>query len=162
MPCWRAARGLPCCEGEAVKLQIPDIRQRADYDCGAAALDAVCQFHGLRRRGPSALANAVQGMSPDTVEAVLRSLGLSVLSGAMTLADLRHLTQTGRPVLCPITADAGGHWVVVAGVGYGRVSYHCPTHGPTKLPVAEWCLRWRDTSRAGMEFRKWGICASRE
>lgn len=144
-------------------LEIPDVRQATDYDCGAAAVDAVCAFHGLRKRGPSRLANAVQGMCPSTVEAVLRSLGLSVLSGAMELSDLKHLTQTGRPVLCPITTeDDGGHWVVVAGVHRSMVWYHCPLAGMRKATVADWCLRWRDTSRAGQEFRKWGICPARQ
>lgn len=138
-------------------LDIPDIRQADDYDCGAAALDAIARFHGLRARGPVALANPVQGMAPDTVEAVLRSLGLSVLSGTMTVDDLRHLTRSGRPVLCPV-AHHGGHWVVVRGVERGRVYYHCPAAGPAVLREADWLAAWRDTSRTGQRFLQWGIC----
>jgi hypothetical protein len=62
-------------------------------------------------------ANPVQGMAPDTLAAVLRSLGLRVLAGQMVggIADLQHFTRLGCPVACPITESAGGHWVVVAG-----------------------------------------------
>lgn len=139
-------------------LDIPDVRQASDYDCGAACLDAVAQFHGLRVRGPARLANAVQGMSPDTVEAVLRALGLPVLSGTMAVADLRHLTRTGRPVLCPV-ARAGGHWVVVRGVARGKVHFHDPAAGPGAEREADWLAGWRDVARSGAEFARWGIGA---
>lgn len=141
-------------------LTIPAILQATDYDCGAAALDAVAEFWGLRKRGPVRLANPIQGMAPDAVEAVLRSLGLSVLSGTMTVGDLRHLTATGRPVLCPV-ALAGGHWVVVRGVARGSVHFHCPTTGPSKMREAEWLVDWRDNSRSGHWFDRWGICPAR-
>lgn len=158
--CWRADRGLTACEGEPVLLDIPDIRQAADYDCGAAALDAVARFHGIRERGPAKLCNVVQGMSPDMIEAWLRAVGLRVLSGSMTVDDLQHLTRTGRPVLCPTTLY-GGHWVVVRGVERGRVHYHCPTIGANKMTFAWWLLHWRDATRAGHEFDRWGICPTR-
>lgn len=138
-------------------LLIPDVRQRSDFDCGQAAVEAVFRYHGLTgavRR----LANPVQGMAPDTLEAVLRSVGLAVLSGEMTAADLRHLTATGRPVLCPIQHDGVGHWVVAAGVARGKVHYHDPLAGPRSLRLAEWADRWTDTGRHGTAFVRFGVC----
>lgn len=137
-------------------LDLPDRRQSADYDCGAAAVAAACLFLG--RRPPARLANPVQGMAPDTVEAALRLAGLPVLSGTMTVDDLRHLTRAGRPVLCPVSLH-GGHWVAVRGVERGRVHFHCPLDGRLALPAAEWVAAWRDTSRAGHEFDRFGIAA---
>lgn len=160
---WFAARGIPRTEADAVILDIPDIRQAEDYDCGSAALDAVARFHGLRKRGPVRLANPVQGMSPDTVEAVLRSLGLRVLSGTMTLPDLQSLTRSGRPVLCPVTTQGGGgHWVVVRGVARRTVYTHCPLFGRLSVRAADWLAGWRDATRAGHEFDRWGIATSRD
>lgn len=138
-------------------LDIPDIRQRADYSCGAACLEAVAQFHGLTARGIRALANPVQGMAPDTVEAWFRGAGLAVLSGSMGVDDLRHLTRSGRPVVCCVS-QAGGHWVVVSGVSRGRVYYHCPTHGASSVPVASWVSRWSDETVRGVTYHQWGIC----
>ena len=137
-------------------LDVPDIRQASDYDCGSACVDMVAAFFGRRTRGPAALANRVQGMSPDTVEAVLRALGFVVLSGTMTAADLRHLCDTGRPVLCPIEAR-GGHWVVVRGVARRKVLFNCPADGPGALPEADWAAGWHDVSRTGQRFDRWGI-----
>jgi ABC-type bacteriocin/lantibiotic exporter with double-glycine peptidase domain len=143
-------------------LTIPDIRQATDYDCGAAAVDAVCRFHGLRARGPAKYANAVQGMAPSTVEAVLRSLGLTVWGGPILtgVGGLAHLTRAGVPVLCP-TGLRGGHWVVVRGVGRGRVHFHCPVDGPSSLPRLSWESNWCDTSHTGEAFARWGIATSR-
>lgn len=144
-------------------LTIPDIRQREDFDCGSAAVDSLCAFYGPRRRTPVKLANRIDGMSPDTVSAVLRALGFRVLAGPMVggLADLQHYTRAGLPVLCPITVDAGGHWVVVRGVERGRVYLHDPTHGPRSVRAQAWLGGWRDTSASGHEFDQWGIVAAR-
>ena len=137
-------------------LDVPDTRQRGDYDCGAACVDAVAAFFGKRKRGPAALANPIQGMSPDTVEAVLRSLGFGILSGAMTVADLGHLTATGRPVLCPV-ADHGGHWLVVRGVARDKVHVMDPDAGFRRVPRDGWLAGWRDVSRSGHRYDRWGI-----
>jgi ABC-type bacteriocin/lantibiotic exporter with double-glycine peptidase domain len=152
---WFARRAIPRAEEDAVFLTLPDVRMRDSFDCGAACVEAAAAFWGVRCR-PARLANPAQGMAPDTVEAVLRSIGLAVLSGTMAAADLRHLTRTGRPVLCP-TGLYGGHWVVVAGVARGRVHYHDPAAGPARLGLAAWDAAWGDTSRSGQAFARWGI-----
>ena len=90
------------------------------------------------------------------IEAVLRRCGLNVCSGEMGLADLKHHTGLGRPVLCPI-AYGGGHWVVVSGVSRGGVFFHCPDRGPQRLREHAWTVNWRDTSTKGVEYDHWGI-----
>lgn len=136
-------------------LRIPDIRQVDDYDCGAAALLAVSSYHGRPVR--SSLANAVQGLSPDTIEAELRAAGYAVLSGSLTVPDLEHYTGTGRPVLCCVQGSAGGHWVVVRGVAGGWVYYHDPTFGRRRVGAREWLRRWQDGTRAGAVYLRWGV-----
>ncbi len=139
-------------------LDLSDSRQQHDHTCGPAALESVFRFWGKSVRGVTGLANPVQGMSPDTVEAILRRAGFGLLSGNLIVPDLRHFTRLGRPVLCPITTDAGeGHWVAVAGVSRGRVHYQCPTHGPASLRDTDWLPRWADATRFGHGFERWGI-----
>lgn len=141
-------------------LGVPDVRQEQDFDCGAAAIDAVARFFSVRERGPVALANRVQGMAPDTVCAVLRSLGFDLLYGRMTVRDLRHLCNSGRPVLCPV-AKNGGHWVVVRGVEGMRVFLHDPEDGPIDVSARLFASMWADTTELGHEFRSWGCAVSR-
>src|SRR5262245_40981761 len=122
--CWRVERGLPACGDDSPMVEVPDIRQHEDYSCGDAAIDAALGALGVRRARGTKLANEVQGMAPDTVAAILRASGVSVLAGPMVTGvdGLKHYTANGLPVLCPI-ADYGGHWVVVRGVQRGRVYF---------------------------------------
>ena len=160
---WHTRRGITRTDNLLMLLTIHDIRQREDFDCGSAAVDSLCAFHGVRQRGPVKLANRIDGMAPDTVAAVLRALGFRVLSGPMVggISDLQHFTRAGLPVLCPITVAAGGHWVIVRGVERARVYYQCPTNGPVSMSAAKWMDGWRDTSASGHEFDRWGIVAAK-
>lgn len=139
-------------------LDLPDVRQRDDYDCGEAAADTVFRFLCGRSLSHVALSDAVDGLHPSNLEAGLRRAGLAVQSGTMTVADLQHHTRAGRPVLCPI-AHHGGHWVVVRGVARGKVYYQCPTAGRLSLSLAQWVDAWRDSTRAAHDFDRWGIAA---
>lgn len=139
-------------------IDLPDVRQKKDFDCGHAAVAAVTDLFGLPR--PPDLSNAVDGTSPDTAEAVLRRAGLRVLAGHMTVSDLKHLTDRGAPVLCPVVLpDQGGHWVVVRGVARRVVYYHDPEFGPRSLGVAKWLSAWDAETRAGRAYNGWGIAA---
>lgn len=156
---WFARRGIPRTDGD-VMLDIPPVLQRKDFDCGAACVAAVAEFHGLAARGVRGWACPVAGMAPDTMLAALRSLGLSVLAGGpLEVTTLRALTKEGWPVICPITRAAGGHWVVVRGVRRGRVHFHCPTHGASSEPVATWETQWCDSTETGTPFVRWGVAA---
>lgn len=136
----------------------PIVLQEEDYDCGWAAVDALCRYYGKGERGPAKLANRVQGMAPDTVQALLHSLGFSVLSGRMTLPVLRALTRAGTPVLCPVNRF-GGHWVTVTGVRGNRVYVSDPEDGRREYTLVGWNRIWRDVSASGQPFLNWGIAA---
>lgn len=150
-------RGIRRTDGDVMLLDLPDVRQRDGYDCGPAAIDCALAFLGVRTCAHVlGLANPVHGTAPDTVEALLRRADLPVLSGEMTLADLRHFARGGRPVLCPVALH-GGHWVVVRGVERGSVHYHCPLNGRQKMPRDEWLVHWRDDTTRGVTYSRWGL-----
>lgn len=142
-----------------MRLCLPDIRQQDDFSCGAASLAALLAFHGIPRpRWLCRLANPDRGMTPETVEAVLfAATGRPPLRGSMGVADLRHLTRSGRPVMAVCDLGHGSHWVVVSGVVRRRVYYHDPTHGPSDLREADWLTVWRDTP-ATSPYQRFGIC----
>jgi ABC-type bacteriocin/lantibiotic exporter with double-glycine peptidase domain len=152
---WFARRGIFRTDGDPV-LKIPDVRQRADFDCGAAAIEAVCRYYGYKSRGADKLANPVQGMEPGTVEAVLRHFGFRIIVGQLLVEDLKHFSRLKMPVVCPIDHE-GGHWVVAAGVSRGRVHFHCPLRGAVAVPVGEWEAGWKSSTTTGIEYENWGI-----
>lgn len=160
--CWRGSRGLNVCEQGvmASAIDIPDIRQRDEHDCGDAVLRAVCEYHAVRR--PPRLAIPIDGTSPDALEAELWRSGLCVIAGVMDVDDLRYHTRRSRPVICCITTAGGvGHWVIVSGVLRGRVHYHCPIDGPQTMTIEQYQAVWSDTTRRGVIYPQWGIATYR-
>lgn len=147
-------------------LNTPNYRMSVDgHECGWVAVRVAAAVLGVRTRSSSKLAklaNPVQGTGPETVAAMLHALGLRVLSGPMTRADLRHFTLTGRPVICP-TSLHGGHYVVVRDVcgTFGTVSFHCPIDGRRSTTREEWDKVWDDESANGVSYPRWGIVPCR-
>ncbi len=137
-------------------LDVPDVRQRHDFDCGAACLETVFRFHGLPKpRWVSALATPIDGMSPETVRAVASAVFGSVVSGHLTVGLLDGFVRDGKPVIAHATfADGIEHWVVVVGVTRARVHFHCPTDGRDSLSLADWDAVWRDD---GGRYRRYGV-----
>ena len=135
----------------------PDIRQTAGYDCGDAIADSVFKHFNVRTcSAVIGLATEDTGLHPSTLHAALRRAGLRVQSGSMLIADLKHHTRLGRPVLCPVAAY-GGHWVAVLGVTPRRVAYHCPVRGLVRETHDSWTANWRDATNDGHAFDSWGI-----
>lgn len=156
MTCWRVQAGLPECEGYGVTiLDLPDVRQRADYDCGAAAFACVTRY--WEGRGRKIKSHPINGTPIDQMEPALLSAGYCVQGGNMEVSDLRHHTRAGRPVLCLIQSDGCGHWVVVRGVNRGRVYIADPADGLRSIAAAEWESLWHDTDRRGTVFRRHGL-----
>jgi predicted double-glycine peptidase len=140
-----------------VKLcKVADIRQSTDYGCGAACIDTVCDYWSQPRPRRS-MANHVQGMAPEMIEGVLRERGFQVMRGELYTTLLQALTRDGVPVICAISEEDAGHWVVAIGVGRGKVFFHDPEEGQRSMPVGEWEAMWCGHSEAGVSFNRWGI-----
>jgi HK97 family phage portal protein len=116
-------------------LDLPDIRQTHNYDCGAACTRAVCEFFGAASDDESeenfiAQLNTTPAdgtQFPDIIDLCQRR-GLAVTTGKMDVDDLRRFFKKGWPVICPVEMYGPGldHYVVVIGVGLGQVFYHDP------------------------------------
>lgn len=140
-------------------MNLPDIRQVAEYDCGPACAESVCTFFV-----PNFYAGLLAGLNtsptdgcdPRTLERFFRNFGLRVVSGEMTQDDLRFHTDRGRPVVTPIA----GHYVIVT-QALPRVIYlHDPLTGPRKMKFADFAKVWRDHDRIET-FTNWGIAVYR-
>jgi ABC-type bacteriocin/lantibiotic exporter with double-glycine peptidase domain len=96
------------------------------------------------------------GTELHAIEIWFRRRGYQVLSGSMTLGDLRWQTRQGRPVITPVTIAGHGHYVVVAGLSRGQVWYHDSDRGPHRVLEAEFASIWHGISKTA-DFPQWGI-----
>lgn len=137
-------------------LELPDIRQIADYDCGQAASEIVLAHLGYTF-GLKIPITSIDGADPRTIESAFRQMGLPVISGQMDPGLLRYFADTGRPVICLIQHNGVGHYVVSAGVLRGSIHYQCPVEGLLTVKINEFLDIWHDTDRFGTNFTCFGI-----
>lgn len=161
-PCWARSRGVNLCQlGCDVPTikRLPDIRQDAGHDCGHAAIRCVIQHHTPGAVVVIYLSSPQWGLDPATMESIFRAkLAWNTSCGERTLDELAYYCSDGRPVICPIQRQGGGHYVVVRAVTSKRVYYHCPIDGPTWANVNDWLASWTDGGRWG-EFWRFGLVA---
>jgi ABC-type bacteriocin/lantibiotic exporter with double-glycine peptidase domain len=142
-------------------ITLSDMRQKTEYDCGVVAVKILLKALGKRLTPEGLLSlstSPIDGTDPRSIESMLRKFRLNVLSGEMTWNDLAYFTQT-RPVICLITLDNIGHWVVASGIKDGKMHYQDPTHGAQSLGKRKWLEVWREIDRLGAIYRQWGITA---
>lgn len=138
---FRDLYAAPCAESEPDGLlDLPNIRQRDFFSCGASAAMAVGRWFGV---GPQTLDEWKKALGtteetstrPEAIVDYLRSLGLDVEDcQGLTIEDLRQSWLSRRPVICCIqefgaadepTSHEFGHWVTSIGVALGMVFVQC-------------------------------------
>lgn len=138
-------------------IDIPDIRQRGEADCGRACVNAYCDFLGVSR--PVVSVDLWLGVAPIAVVAALRAAKLNVIHGVLTLEMLKAFLKMGHPVITLIQSEGVGHYVIVTGVTARNVHYHDPASGPAKCPIDRWPDIWTDTDFLGSPYNRFGIIA---
>lgn len=142
-------------------LELPDIRQSTDYDCGAAATQSVFEYWGVSKPKKFYLnllgTNGINGTDPRTLEAQIRQSGFKVLSGDMVSQDLYNQTKLERPVIVLATLHGAGHYIVVSGVYYGYVYYQDSISGPSRLRRDKFEEVWHDFDRFGQVYKQFGL-----
>jgi predicted double-glycine peptidase len=168
-------------------IPVPVVYQSHSYDCGAAALRAVCQFWGV---GPDDEDEFIKlcdsdpdlGTSPEDIIRVARGLGLkAVAKTGLSIDDLKGIIDSGKPVICAIQAwerdeddedefdtDAdhdSGHYVVAIGHHEQHLIFQDPSiknNMRGHIPFEEFDRRWRDQHRNGSILKHFGIILWRE
>ncbi len=152
-------------------LDVPQLLQSRNYDCGAACTQIVAEYFGVDngRTEDDYIAElgttAADGTTPEAIVDVLNDAGLVTTSGnGMTLDDLRCCFERGHPVIVPMQeapapegGTAAGHWVVVIGCGLGQVFLQDPVAGRIMLPEDEFDSRWHDLEADGIVSEHFGI-----
>lgn len=142
-----------------MSLQLPEIRQQNDWSCGQALFRSICEFWKVKSKPFDQLANPYSGLSPDSFEAALRAVGLSVFSGTLSVDLLGRITKGGLPVACLIEEAGEGHWSGVESVGPSKIRVWCPLNGRLQIPISVWEKNWLCSHYLGGVFERWGIVA---
>jgi len=150
-------------------VQIPVVRQRRGFSCGAAAALAVLRYwypEAYAYTEEDALYPALQttdalGTEPEPMVELLRSSGLHAVyrHGDVTVADLERAVDAREPPIVDLQAwrereepwretwDAG-HYVMMVGYDDEKLFFADPStvtpHGYAFLPRAELDERWHD------------------
>ncbi len=138
-----------------MRIILPDERQRADHDCGLAAMRTVLKYWGYAPRLSANLASEIDGTNPRTIESVFRKMGFSVMSGNMEADHLRAFLRKARPIICAIES----HYVVISSVARKWIEYQCPSDGPKREVLDTFVERWHDYGGWGEAYSQFGICA---
>lgn len=141
-------------------MDLPDIRQVANHDCGVAACKAVMRYYGRRWSddfGKRLGACEIDGTDPRNIEVLFRQLGFNVISGEFTMRDLRFHVGVKRPVITLVQRAGIGHYIVVKNANSRSVDYHCPVDGPMRETVRRFREAWRDVGRMGTVYHSFGI-----
>ena len=167
-------------------LEVPDVRQRDHYSCGAAASMVVGRYLGV---GPETLpqwkealgTDVEQSTHPQAIVGYFQSLGCTVIAQQeLGLGELRSYIEAGMPVIVPVQ-DYGpwvppearfdyGHYLVVIGVGMGYVfcqdssednviadSGSVQKPGRVMIDAEDFLRLWHDKDVYGNEFIRYGI-----
>jgi ABC-type bacteriocin/lantibiotic exporter with double-glycine peptidase domain len=164
--------GAPACRGlgarsitradlsaQAVVLDVPGVDQEGRYECGLAAVSALCQYYGVplgnaARVELARIAREESGLAGSELRAALEEAGFEVFlyPGTLDHGPTGLLTQIdrGRPVLVLISPDGRRyHYSLV--VGYDPASsdvvFHDPRQGLALLPDGTFERVWQNARR---------------
>jgi predicted double-glycine peptidase len=165
-------------EGQPVRYAaVPDVRQEFSYDCGAAALRAVCESFGLRLGGQEVFvamlgSTETDGTPPVKLVSAGQELGLTPTEfrGDQGGGILRSHIAAGCPVIVPMQEDGvladrvgewDGHYVVVTAADANGLVVQDPLEGPRRYDWPTFLNRWHDSDARGEEYRHYGIAFHR-
>lgn len=170
-------------DGEAEKsmsgkvLDVPDVRQKDEFDCGAAALKAALDYYQVKpSRSEEEMVRALgsdedHGTLPKAILREAKDAGLGVEeSSGMSLAELTQQIDNGNLVICPVQAYGtddeerhreSGHYVVVCGYTPTDIILHDPSAGRQSQPRREFLTCWHDQDANGVDYHHYGIVVSR-
>jgi ATP-dependent Clp protease, protease subunit len=184
------AAAMPAADSSSADLlNVPDVPQQFDYDCGAAVTASVCEFFSVPLPDYQQYIEQL-GTTPERGTDVKRIVGFLIERGlAVTAAgdmdedDLQRFFTAGQPVICPVqdygtpadeTANRSGHYVVVVGVGLGQVFLRDPSFARLVkdtgdessthriVSIAEFLADWHDVDADGRRYVRFGIAVGTE
>lgn len=146
-------------------LDVPNVQQQWDWDCGPAATMSVCAYFGendlaTEEEYITALGTDVNNGTPvSSVCNYLNTVGLNYEDkNNLTIQDLQRSIAMGSPVMTliqdyeelpsDIVNQRAGHWVIVIGADDENVYLQDPsaydTDGRVVMSALDFLSRWQD------------------
>lgn len=158
-------------------IELHNLRQTYDYDCGAKALQTVMAYYGIDAREDDLikdLQTSKKGTRPVNMRRVAQKYGFKVKSGTgWTLEDIKWYINAGTPVIVLLQAWAerfmtledwgqdydNGHYAVVIDNKNEVVVFEDPaSFRRTWLAESEFMLRWHDRDpQTGRRVERFGM-----
>lgn len=149
--------GSPLLSDQAVTLDLPLVRQDELYNCGLAAISALCQYWNVElppdeRESLARRASDEKGLSGDELRAALERRGMEtfLFRGALDRSDTGVYKQidAGRPLVVMVSPDGKAHHYCLV-LGYDEPRENVVLLDPARGQVL----------RSTKQFdRDWGAC----
>lgn len=151
-----------------VRIPLPRVSQKFNYDCGAAALKSLYEFENpddtndLNKYISLLDSDEKSGTNTHNMRVAIKLLGLKMVEYKnMSLKRLIKEIITGNPVLCLIRSNDHGHFVIAIGCDNEHIYFEDPFKKKNNgyLKHDEFFRRWSDgdpsskLARFGMVIR---------
>jgi len=160
---------------EKVRIPLPKVEQVSNYDCGPAALRAICQYYKV---GPEDHDQFIKdckttkkdGTEPEHLIRVAKKYGLKVKEvHGMTIEQLQGYLDEKKPVIVDIQAWGeerhykkldSGHYAVAIGYDEKRIYFEDPSVHTRKrgsMLKKIFLDRWKDKKASGEVLTQYGL-----
>ncbi|MEK6816761.1 MAG: cysteine peptidase family C39 domain-containing protein [Nanoarchaeota archaeon] len=153
---------------------FPEFRQTSNYDCGAAAMEAVLMYYGYDVPEKKIMKIAETNRHGTRVNGLLKvakKFGLKYTVGTLDIEDLKKNIDNGKPTILALQAWlkkdvndwskhwADGHYVVAIGYDTNKIYFEDPSATiRTYLTFRELEERWHDLdAKTNKKFYHMGI-----
>ncbi|NCC71221.1 hypothetical protein EOM09_06575 [bacterium] len=154
-------------------INLPQLRQTYNFDCGAKALQSILFYYGIDVREDKIMKIAKtnkNGTSIQGIGKVIKKYGLKMKASKMNIDILKNYINDKTPVLIALQAWSNkkridwsnnwsdGHWVVVIGYTKEKIIFEDPSSiYKTYLKYNELLERWHDIDTNGKKYLNLGI-----
>lgn len=163
---------------DAIKVNLPDVRQETSYSCGAAAFQAIAEMYGVGPQDESWYRDALDtspegGTPPENIRELADNLGLQSVAKTMSADEVKGWLDKKTPVILLIQAwgdasayaatDENGHYVVA--IGY--TNDELIVEDPSLRLIRGWIdwddleSRWHDAGMDGTRYDHWGMAVTK-
>jgi len=154
-------------------INLPQLVQTYNYDCGAKALQSILAYYGIEAREDKIMKFAKTSKKGTPIRGMVTAtekFGLKTEIKGMTIKDIKEYIKKDIPVILILQAWTGkkevdwekdwadGHYVVAIGYTKDKVLFVDPSSFQyTYLKYNELEKRWHDVDTDGKKYDHYGI-----